>query len=87
MKTKFFKFVIPAFAIVLAVAVSAFTVKDNSLLDENDMIMGNYYLNANNPCAPISVPECDLESEKLCKYESQNVFLAGTNCSIQLKRP
>lgn len=86
MKKHAIKFLIPAFAIVFAVVASAFTVKDNDFLDGNNMISGEYYLDQNNPCEPIQV-ECDLDNQKICKYGSEDVYLAGTNCTFQLKRP
>ena len=87
MKKQKLKFLIPALAIVFAMTASAFTVKDNKLLDENNAIAGEYYLNASNPCEPISVSGCSTSGNKVCQYNSETVFQAGSNCIVQLKRP
>ena len=90
MKTKFFKIVIPAFAIVLAVAVSAFTVVENPTTNEFNLIEG-YIPSAGGSCEPISDVECQLEGDKKCTYGTMNpvpVFkeIDNTMCINQLSR-
>ncbi|AEM71525.1 hypothetical protein Murru_2487 [Allomuricauda ruestringensis DSM 13258] len=80
-----FKFLIPAFAIVFAVAASAFTMKDNAVLDEN-MILGEYYPDPNEPCQPISVDDCSITGQNVCQFGLEDVYRAGTSCTVQLKR-
>ncbi|HLT33907.1 MAG TPA: DUF6520 family protein [Aquaticitalea sp.] len=89
MKTKFFKIVIPAFAIVLAVAVSAFTSFENSTEVEGTLIQG--YIPTGNPLEPCGEDvrvECSLIGNNDCTYESfPNLpVYDDTMCSNQLSK-
>ena len=86
MKTNFFKIVIPAFAIVLAVAVSAFTSFENSTEVEGTLIQG--YIPTGNPlepCEKVKV-DCVLQGNVECEYDSQLAYEMDdlTGCNIPL---
>ena len=87
MKTKFFKFVIPAFAIVLAVVVSAFTTGEKPEFSEDNLMIGYVYESQSNPCDEIVI-NCSVEGEATCKYDDNTVFkeLNGSLCNKPLKR-
>jgi len=89
MKTKFFKFVIPAFAILLAVAVSAFTSLE-SLGEVKEIPITGYIVTTNpqRPCDDVKVDDCGIGGTFDCTYEigsSQPVF-DSTLCVQQLSK-
>ena len=88
MKTKFFKFVIPAFAIVLAVAVSAFTVSDGSETDANTMITGYYPTGIPSEPCDNKLVDCNLNGSKVCTIDEVTYFriLDGTSCKLPLRK-
>jgi len=89
MKANFIKIVVPAFAIVLAVAVSAFTVSHEGKTDGNTLIQG--YIasgNQSDPCNEVLV-NCQIEGDNSCEYmEDVPAFrIEGpTSCKFQLSR-
>lgn len=90
MKTRAFKFFIPALAIVFAIATSAFTALDIQSADEYTLING--YIATSNPQQPCELVEnvdCQLEGEQDCTYGSfpslQPVY-ENTMCIKQLSR-
>jgi len=87
MKTKFFKFVIPAFAIVLAVAVSAFTTGEKPSVNKDGLIYGYVYESESNPCNKELV-NCTIEGDQTCIVRNMTVFKDKneTSCTNVLKR-
>ena len=83
MKNNFFKIVVPAFAILVAIAVSAFTTLDNTNVKLNDIT--GYVMIPGQPCDEVDV-ECSLEGEDLCESGSKQVFanLNNTSCENEL---
>jgi hypothetical protein len=89
MKANFIKIVIPAFAIVLAVAVSSFTISDGSETDKNALITG-YYPSGNplDPCIKVENLNCKVQGDQLCTYGILPVFekIQGSMCANRLSR-
>ncbi len=86
MKTPKFKFLIPAIAIPMAIAASAFTTKEKANSGADSLIIGYTYESPANPCNQKLV-DCNETSQALCYSEGQPVFkLEGTSCNTQLRR-
>ncbi|MDF0716985.1 DUF6520 family protein [Muricauda sp. 334s03] len=89
MKTKAIKFVIPALAVLFAIATSAFTALDNPNAAEK-MAMNGYIPTGNfqNPCELIQDVDCNLTGSQLCTYGGAPVYekIQGTSCVNQLRR-
>jgi len=87
MKKRMIKLVIPALAIIFAIATSAFTAMDNSTVDDNMLITG-YYQTGNplDPCEDEQV-DCSVQGRFDCTISGVDYFqLNGTSCDIILKR-
>lgn len=88
MKSKVVNFVIPAMAIIFAVATSAFTVSQNRTTDDNNLITG-YIPTPTNPCKDVVV-ECIVGGTFDCTYDTSTpVFQQwdGTMCQNRLSKP
>lgn len=90
MKAKFFKIVVPTFAILLAVAVSAFSVLDESNTGENVPIIAYIATgNTSAPCDEVQV-ECREVGAMDCVYgmEKDPVYRdeGDTLCSFVLSK-
>lgn len=86
MKKQKLKFIVPALAMLLAVVASSFSTLEKSNTGEDLAIQGRYYLNAANPCASITMPDCQLDATFICTYGSETVFRENSNCLVPLKR-
>jgi len=81
------KFVIPAMAIIFAIATSAFTAMDTSKVDDNMLITG--YVPTGNPLDPCDDEQVDCAADGLfnCTISGVDYYqLNGTSCDMILKR-
>jgi hypothetical protein len=72
MKTKAIKFVIPAMAIVFAIATSAFTSLNSSEAKDGTTIKG-YIQTTSNPCQDIQV-DCQYQGTVQCEADNKPVY-------------
>ena len=86
MKSRKLKFLIPVMAMVLGLAVSAFTTNGKATVGADNLITGYVYESPANPCDEKLV-DCNETSQNLCYSEGQAVFkMDGTSCITQLRR-
>ncbi|MDO5970016.1 DUF6520 family protein [Flavivirga aquimarina] len=95
MKSNFFKIVLPAFALMLAITASlAFTPAD-SAEDLLEIDIAEYINpeNVNNDCLPITEVSCQITGTVLCTFEIEkdneelvdvDLFLRSSDCGIPL---
>ena len=89
MKTLKSKFVLPAVALVLALAASAFTATEATRAGDDAFIQGYVpTLNPMKPCDVVQVEDCKEVAAFICTIGTQTVyqFLNGTSCHNALKR-
>lgn len=84
MKTKAIKFVIPALAIVFAIATSAFTSLNTTEDKDATTIIG--YVHTPDPCTQVRV-DCSPTGEEQCESDGNYVYDMnnnGTACDVPL---
>ncbi|WP_162880174.1 DUF6520 family protein [Mariniflexile rhizosphaerae] len=93
MKSKIFKIVLPAFALLFAISVSlAFTPAGNSMVEETPVTAAFYQNPDENNCTQVVV-DCDTCGCEICTAVifgiERQLFLknAGGKCNILLYKP
>ena len=89
MKTRAIKFLIPAMAIVFAIAASAFTSIERPM-DGEKLLMDGYLPNPNvtQPCDKVEDLDCQASGTYACTIDGDTYFRIkdGTSCHTEVRR-
>ncbi|KAB7530306.1 hypothetical protein F8C76_02015 [Flagellimonas olearia] len=88
MKTRAFKFLLPALAVIFAIAASAFTAIDEPMADDNTLIQGYYPTgNSQQPCNSQQV-DCNTNGDYVCTIDEVTYYekYNGTICHTELRK-
>lgn len=88
MKTRAIKFLLSAFAVIFAIAASAFTAIDEPMVDDNALMQGYYPTgNSQQPCDSEPV-DCNTDGQYACTISGVTYyeFYNGTICHSELRK-